>query len=136
MSRGCYKQLKKEFGRLTLCPTSRKVRDSTLEFIRASEKQLKSLKMDGLRISPSTEVLESVFGRYKQLERQHSHGGFTSLLATFPTLLRPTTAEDIEKSFARISTKDMRAWVQENLGTTLHSKKNQAYAEYKIAMQT
>ena len=31
----------------------------------------------------STEILESSFGLYKQLERQHSKGGFTTLLAAF-----------------------------------------------------
>ncbi len=136
LSKGSYKRLKQKLGKLTLCPTSRKVKHRTLEFIRAAEQQLKSLKIDGLRLPTSTEVLESVFGRYKQLERQHSHGGFTSWLASFSTLLRPTTANEIETAFAQVSTKDMRAWVKENLGNTLHSKKNQAYAEYKHALQT
>jgi hypothetical protein len=36
----------------------------------------------------STEILESTFALYKQLERQHSKGGFTSLLAGFGALLK------------------------------------------------
>ena len=83
----------------------------------------------------STEILESVFGRYKQLERQHSHSGFTSLLASFATLLKPLTPDEIKDAFAQVSTKKMKQWVKDQLGNTLQSKKNQAYAEYKQAAQ-
>ncbi|MDB2687529.1 hypothetical protein N9Y42_09990, partial [Mariniblastus sp.] len=96
----------------------------------------KSLKIKGLRVPMSTEVLESLFGRYKQLEGQHSHNGFTSLLASFAALLRPTTPREIEQAFAKVSTKEMRDWVKKNLGDTLQSKKNLAYAEFKKATQT
>jgi hypothetical protein len=136
LSAGSSRRLEKELRKLTLCPTSRKVMKRTLEFIRESEKKLKSLKIRGLRLPMSTEVLESVFGRYKQLEGQHSQGGFTSLLASFAALLKPTTADEIEEAFIQVSTKKMKEWVKEKLGNTLQSKKNQAYAEYKYALQT
>ena len=136
LSVGTSRRLKKELSELTLCSTSCEVVKQTLDFIRESEKDLKSLKIPDLRLPPSTEVLESVFGRYKQLEGQHSQGGFTSLLASFATLLKPTTPDEIEKSFAKVTTKKMKQWVKEKLGNTLHSKTKQAYAEYKRAIQT
>ncbi len=40
----------------------------------------------------STEILESSFSLYKQLEKQHSKSGFTSLLLTFPTMARSCQA--------------------------------------------
>ena len=64
----------------------------------------------------STEILESCFGLYKQLERQHSKSGFTSLLACLsacrPALLKPTTAETVKTAFTRTSTTDVtaRSW--------------------------
>jgi hypothetical protein len=136
LSVGSTRRLKTRFDKLELCATSRKVMKRTLEFIRASEKNLKSLKIKGLRVPMSTEVLESLFGRYKQLEGQHSQGGFTSLLASFATLLKPITADEIKNAFAQVSTTKMKEWVKQQLGDTLQSKKNQAYAEYKLAMQT
>lgn len=136
LSCGFTNRLKKELDKLPTCEASKKVIKQTLAFMRESEQKLKSLKTDGLRVPMSTEVLESVFGRYKQLEGQHSQGGFTSLLASFATLLRPTTADEITESFAAVSTQDMRKWVKEKLEKTTQSKKNIAYAEYKRDTQT
>ena len=136
LSAGSSRRLRTRFAKLTLCPTSREVTQLTLAFIKESEKKLKSLKQPDLRLPMSTEVLESVFGRYKQLERQHSLGGFTSLLASFATLLKPITADEIKEAFAEVSTKKTKQWVEDQLGNTLQSKKNHAYAEYKHATQT
>jgi hypothetical protein len=136
LSRGASRKLKKMLGKLARCKASREVVDRTLAFIKQSEKNLMSLKQPKLRVPMSTEVLESVFGRYKQLERQHNQGGFTSLIASFATLLKPVTANEIKEAFAKVSTKKMRKWVEEQLGTTLQSKKTQAYAEHNQAMQT
>ena len=60
------------------------------------------------RLPLSTEILESSFGLYKQLERQHSQGGFTSLLTAFGSLLKSTTAESIRRDFTLVSVKQMR----------------------------
>lgn len=75
------------------CSESDAVARELVAFVAAAEAQLD----EGLRLPLSTEILESTFGRYKVLERQHSKGGFTSLLAAFPTLLCPCTPEKYEK---------------------------------------
>ena len=127
------RQLNKQFKQLELCKKSREVADRILAFIRESERNLKSLKKPDLRLPMSTEILESLFGRYKVLERQHSQGGFTSLLASFATLQSPMTPEEVADTFAKVKNKDVKKWVNENLGQTLQSKKNKAYAEYNLA---
>ena len=88
---------------------------------------------EGQRLPVSTEIPESSFGLFKQLERQHSKGGFTSLLAPFGALLKPATPESIRRDFARVSVKQMRTWVNNNLKTTLASKRQTAYAEAAAA---
>ena len=47
----------------------------------------------------STEILESLFGKYKQVERQHSKGGFTRLIAATPTLCVEATSEVVGQAF-------------------------------------
>ena len=133
LSAGSGRRLKTKLNPLELCAASRTVVDRTLAFISESDRNLKSLQQPGLRVPMSTEVLESVFGRYKQLEAQHSLGGFTSLLASFATLLKPITAAEVTESFAAVSTETMRSWVKDQLDHTLQSRKNQAYAEFKAA---
>ena len=114
---------------LEMCDASQTVADRLLEFLREHELKLQ----DGQRLPLSTEILESCFGLYKQLERQHSKGGFTSLLASFGALLQPATPDSIREAFARISVKDMRTWVTKNLGSTVASKRQSAFAEFKKA---
>jgi hypothetical protein len=115
---GTANQLAKELQPLIACDDSRAVADRLLEFVRQSEEKLG----EDQRLPLSTEILESSFGLFKQLERQHSKGGFTSLLAAFGALLRPATPESIRRDFARVSVKQMRSWVTCNLKTTLVSK--------------
>lgn len=108
---------------------SRKVTASLLRFVRQSERQLAA----GQRLPMSTEILESSFGLFKQLERQHSKGGFTSLLASYGCLMHTATPESIRRDFAQTSVKETKAWISEKLGTTLASKRRTAYQEFRNA---
>lgn len=111
--------------------TSRQLADKLIEVVAVVEGQLE----EGERLPMSTEILESSFGLYKQIERQHSKGGFTSLLASFGSLLKQYTPSSIREAFSRVSVKDMRQWVAMNLGNTLTSKRRATYHEYKSSKQ-
>jgi hypothetical protein len=90
----------------------------------------------GERLPMSTEILESTFALYKQLEGQHSKAGFTSLLACFAALLQPATEEEtVRRAFASISVKRVREWTKKNLGTTLTSKRQTLYTEFRRATE-
>ena len=108
-------------------PAGRRMAARLIQFVRAAEKELKP----GERLPLSTEILESSFGLYKQLEGQHSKGGFTGLVAALPGLLGPTTPESVRRAFERVSVKQMREWVKEKLGSTLASKRTDTHREYK-----
>ena len=127
--RGAALKLAKQLHLLRTCRAAAEVADRLVEFVLQSELQLSPSQ----RLPLSTEILESSFGLFKQLERQHSRGGFTSLLAGFGALLRPATAESVRESLTRVSTKQMRAWVTENLKTTVASKRRVACREFKNA---
>jgi hypothetical protein len=107
----------------------RQVIASLLHFVRRSESQLAG----GQRLPLSTEILESSFSLFKQLERQHSKGGFTSLLAAYGGLLQATTPASIRQDFTHVSVKQMQTWVSEKLGQTLASKRQTAYRECRNA---
>lgn len=126
---GAADQLRQLLTGLEMCESSQTVADRLLDFVREQEGKLPA----GQRLPMSTEILESCFGLFKQLEGQHSKGGFTSLLAAFGGLLSPATPESIRADFARVSVKQLRAWVKTNLGTTVASKRKSAYAESKNA---
>ena len=108
---------------------SRDLAQRLIGFVQDAEAQLR----EGERLPISTEILESSFGLYKQLEGQQAKGGFTSLIAAFGTLLKPTTPERVRESFSRVKTKDANQWIKQNLGETLTARRRSAYHEYKSA---
>ena len=127
---GACEQLKVQLDKLRQtnwqsCDRSNGLADQLIAFVLESEQQLS----EGERGWLSTEILESSFGLYKALEGQHSKGGFTSLLAAFPALLTDCTPLQMRQSMTQVSTVRLKQWVREHLGTTLASKRNEAYKE-------
>lgn len=109
--------------------TGRQLAERLVKFVADAEQQLKP----GERLPLSTEILESSFSLYKQLERQHSKGGFTSLLATFAALLKPTTPKTVSKALPQVSKQDVKQWVSKHLGSTLTSRRRATYLEHAKA---
>jgi hypothetical protein len=83
----------------------------------------------GERFPGSTEVLESCFGRFKQLEKQQARGGFTSLLLGFGALVTETTTHVVQNALDQSATKDIYAWCKQHLGMTVFSQRKLAFAE-------
>jgi len=127
--RGAGEQLRAALGTDLSHAASRELAQRLVDFVITAERQLQ----EGERLPMSTEILESTFALYKQLERQHSKGGFTSLLVAFGALLKPVKKEDIRRAFSLVSVKDVHQWAHENLGTTLTSKRLAAYKEFRGA---
>ena len=111
---------------------SKQLAGRLIDFVHDAEQQLR----DGERLPMSTEILESIFGLYKQLERQHSKSGFTSLLACLPALLKPTTPQAVRDAFGRVSAKDVKAWVKKHCGSTVTSRRQAAHAEHQTALKS
>lgn len=111
------------------CEASDQMISNLVSFVKDQEQQLR----EGMRLPGSTEILESSFGQYKLLERQHSKGGFTSLIAAFPALLTTCTPASVKETFIKVSVKRMKEWTSEKLGQTLNAKRQEAYAEFAAA---
>ena len=129
--RGAAKEFKKLNRDHTQHATSRDLIQRSCTFLEKFEGPLKKNE----RLPMSTEILESCFGLYKQLEGQHSKGGFTQLLVAFGALLQPTTPESIRDDFQRVKIQDIKQWCAKTLSTTLTSKRQAAYHEYRNTQQ-
>lgn len=129
--RGAAKQFRKLATRLTHHPMSQQLVQTVVEFLRKTERRLRPNE----RLPLSTEVLESSFALYKQLEKQHSKSGFTSLLLAYPTLPRATTPREVARSFARVKVADVKHWVENHLPSTLTSKRLLMFREARTNTQ-
>jgi hypothetical protein len=129
--RGASNELRVVIGNELKHATSQELARRLIDFVAESEEPLR----EGERLPMSTEILESTFGLYKQLEGQHSKSGFTSLLACLPALLKPTTPEGVTAAFARTSAADVTAWTQEHFPSTVTSRRHAAHAEHQAAVK-
>lgn len=74
----------------------------------------------------SSEVIESLFGKFKALEGDHASSGFTSLILAIPGLLGEMDKSIINAAMSEISTLDIKEWTNTNLGQTFLSKRKKA----------
>jgi len=107
------------------------LRDRLVKFVLESESALQP----GERLPLSTQLLESLFGQYKQLEGQQSKSGFTGLVSCIPLLHRVPTPATVRESFAQVTKKQVSDWVNTHVGRTLTSKRRAAYAEHRKAVK-
>jgi len=129
LSHGAARRLRVALDATAKAAASQALADRLVGFVAAAEAELRPDE----RLPMSTEILESTFALYKQLEGQHSKSGFTSLLACFAALLKPATEESVRRAFSKVSVKHAREWTRTNLGTTLTSKRQAMYAEFRSA---
>jgi hypothetical protein len=104
--------------------STRKLVNDLVSFVREQGRQTRR----GERFPGSTEVLESCFGKMKELEKQQSRGGFTSLLVSFGALLMNLTSRRIEAALKHSSTKHVYEWCKAQLGTTVFAKRKLAFS--------
>lgn len=71
----------------------------------------------------SSEIIESTFGKFKQLEKCHSSGGLTSLVLGIPSFLGEIALDVVQAAMETISIEDIKEWVHKNLGQTFWSKR-------------
>lgn len=119
-----FRELKRIDAQTPLCRGGRELAEELIQFVRSQAAGAKA----GERWVGSTEVLESCFGKFKQLEKQQSRGGFTSLLLGFGSMLAKLTPESVREAMQASRTKDVKEWVAQTLGQTLFAKRKLAYA--------
>lgn len=100
-----------------------RVAERLLEFV-AEE----SVGLDeGHRLVASSEVLESLIGKAKQIEGRQSKSGFTKTLLGLAAGVAKITEENVRAALAAIKVHDVTAWVREHLGTSLEAQRHHAF---------
>ena len=123
--RGVARRLAKQFSQLdALGESAGHLAGQLVEFARSQECRARP----GERFPGSTEVLESCFGKFKQLEKQQSRGGFTQLLLGFGALLAQVTTATVWEAMNTSRTADIRTWARQTLGVTVFARRKLAFA--------
>jgi len=96
-----------------------RVRTEILEFVK--EQGVKAKPEE--RLLGSTQVLESVIGKVKNIEGTQSKSGFTGLLLSVAAIVSQTSEEIVKSAMEAVPTKEALEWVKTNIGKTLQSKR-------------
>lgn len=109
--------LRSKLSSLRSCQASQRMVDQIVELVDEQSSELEF----GDSIPASTEVLESLIGKGKQMLGQHNRGGFTKMVLGMGAALVRVTEQTIIQSLEAVREIDLRKWANRTLGTTLTS---------------
>jgi len=107
-----------------LAPTERTeaIRQEILDFIQDQSNQANPNE----RLVGSSEVIESVFGKYKRIQHDQAKSGFTGLLLGISAMISKTTKEVVRKAIESVPTTSVLQWCKKKLGKTIQAKRKAA----------
>lgn len=111
--------LRPQLQPLATTPAARRMRAEVLGFLAEQASGLEP----GDRVIGSSEVLESLIGKYKRLQSCHSKGGMTALLLSFGAMIGSKTTSTIKDALEQVRTMEVHNWCKEHLGITLQSQR-------------
>ena len=98
-------------------------KQDVLDFVKNESQKAKL----GERLLGSSEIIESVFGKQKFIEKEQSKSGFTGLLLTLGAIVSKTTADVVKQAMESTPTKTIREWYKEHIKKSLQAKRIDAF---------
>ncbi|MCY2989110.1 MAG: hypothetical protein NTY19_14740 [Planctomycetota bacterium] len=109
---------------------------------RLQRKLLEFMKEQALRVSEterlpgSSEVLESIIGKYKTMQDEQGQFGATSMLLAIGAFVGRLTVGGIRTALQTIQGVALSKWEKINLGSTIPSQRKQAFPSPKRGIET
>jgi hypothetical protein len=121
--RGCHIDLKNDPIFSPHTDRAKRVGEELLTFI---EHQSVKARPDE-RLLGSSEIIESVFGKLKNLEQDQVKSGFTAMLLSLAAVVSKTSRDVIQKALETVPTKKVFQWYRKNIGQSVQSKKKEIH---------
>lgn len=124
---GYHRKISLEWDRILSTTVSTHSRiDAFAASIRTTLKREGDKLAEGEHCLGSSVIIESAFGKFKQLEGHHASSGITSLVLALPAIFGETDENELAKALNNISVNDLSDWQNENIGQTYLSKRKAA----------
>jgi hypothetical protein len=101
----------------------KKVVNLVKEYFRATLKKMPGKK----RILCCSDIIESCFGKYKEVVKNNKSTGITDLCLTISCLTANPDAEQLKAVMETTKTKQVKQWRNENLGESLFAKRRKLF---------
>lgn len=109
---------------LARCAGSRRLKNHLLEFAA----QQSAAAGPGERLVGSTEVLESLIGKYKSLQALHGGHGMTRTILAVGAIVGRRCLDTVRQALAHVTNRHVHDWCREHLGLTLQARRQHAFA--------
>jgi hypothetical protein len=129
--RDCHIDLMQVEGFVAHTKRTKRLREELLNFIA----QQSQLAKPNERLLGSSEVIESVIGKLKNMESDQNKSGFTGLLLSLAAMVSKTTEDVIHKAMESVPTKRVHEWIKENIGKSVQSKRKEVFRSARKAEQ-
>ena len=90
--------------------------------------QTKNLEQTALG---STEIIESAFGKLKQLMNEDTKDGFTPFVLSLAACLGKLDLDTVQAALRTCSKKQVKIWAIENVGETIYSQRRRLFNPFK-----
>jgi hypothetical protein len=98
------------------------MKERLLDIVQQQSSQLK----ENESVPASSEVIESLIGKGKRIQGQHSRGGFTKMILGMAACVVPLDEDRIRQSLNAVGDSDLFQWCQTQFGKTLACLRRQA----------
>jgi hypothetical protein len=117
--RGARQDLKDRLRFLAPTEQTKRIRRELISFVAWESRKAKAHE----RLLGSSEIIESVFGKLKSLEKNQANSGFTALVLSLAAIVSKTTSEVIRTAMETVHTNDVIEWCRKKLGTSVQAKR-------------
>jgi len=76
----------------------------------------------------SSEVIESVFGKFKYMQREHEKGSLTAMVLAIPAMVSQTTQDVVLRALEAVPTQNVRDWIKETFGKSARTQRKEAFS--------
>lgn len=98
-------------------PAAKRLRKDLLEFVRGQSQQVRGDE----RLLGSSEVLESLIGKLKDVTGENGRHGLTGMVLSLGALVGNLTVETVQAALAEVRTREVWHWCRTHLGATVQS---------------
>ncbi|OYV73870.1 MAG: hypothetical protein B7Z74_03200 [Deltaproteobacteria bacterium 21-66-5] len=98
-------------------PAACRLRKQLLEFVKAEGQQAREKE----RLLGSSEVLESILGKFKHLAGERGPHGLTGMVLSIGALVGKLAVETVQAALSETTTHQVGDWCRSNLGATVQS---------------
>ena len=76
----------------------------------------------------SSEIVESTFGKFKNIEKEQSSSGFTNLLLALPAIVGDCSVNIIKSAMEETKATNVWNWLKNNIGESVQAKRKKVFS--------